>query len=140
MKVRENAILQRVYDLRIRYNKINGMLETIKRQASPASPNLDGMPHSSGISDPVGSLAIRISFLENQLSEVEKEYSAACDVAMQYINAVEDPKDMLILHLRYVLGMDWKTVAAYIGKYDSETSVRDRAYRYIKNHPAIPDA
>ncbi len=137
MKVHENVILQRPYDLRIRCNEISETLETLKGQASPASPNLDGMPHGSGISDPVGSLAVRISFLEKQLSEVQEEYKKACAPAMEYINAVEDPKDMLILHLRYILGMDWKTVAACIGNYYTETSVRNRAYRYLKYHPAI---
>lgn len=107
------------------------LYKQLEAKATPRGMNMDGMPHSTGISDKVGELAtqladlsVRIALLENQVNESSRKVAA-------FINSIGDERTRTAFHLRFIGGFAWGEVADTLGNYTSEASVKARCYRYL---------
>ena len=123
--------LERYRKLKIRHKEAIQMIEELRSRAVPGSPALDGMPHGSGVSDKVGTLAIMIADLEAKLPSYERQIIKEHDRIEEFIRSIEDDKTRMIFRLRFQAGKSWKEVADVMGKWQTEASVRSRAYRYL---------
>ena len=123
--------LERYRQLKIRHEEAIQMIEELRSRAYPGSPALDGMPHGSGVSDKVGTLAIMIADLEAKLPSYERQILREHDQVEEFIRGIEDDKTRMIFRLRFQAGKTWKEVADMMGKWQTENSVRSRVYRFL---------
>lgn len=123
--------LERYRQLKIRQEEAVRMIEELRGRAYPGSPALDGMPHGSGVSDKVGTLAIMIADLEAKLPYYDRQIIREHDRVEEFIRGVEDDKTRMIFRLRFQAGKSWKEVADVLGNWQTETSVKSRCYRYL---------
>ena len=107
------------------------MLSALRSRAVPGSPGTDGMPHGSGTSDKVGSLAIAIVDLEARLPVLKARIDEEGKDVLFWIESIEDNRTRITFRLRYQLAYTWKEVAATLGQWDTEESVKQRCYRYL---------
>ena len=123
--------LERYRQLKIRHEEAIQMIEELRGRANPGSPALDGMPHGSGVSDKVGTLAIMIADLEAKLPSYERQIKKEHDRVEEFIRGIEDDKTRMIFRLRFQAGKTWKEVADVMGRWQTENSVRSRVYRFL---------
>lgn len=123
--------LERYRQLKIRHEEAIQMIEELRGRANPGSPALDGMPHGSGVSDKVGTLAIMIADLEAKLPSYERQIIKEHDQVEEFIRGIDDDKTRMIFRLRFQAGKTWKEVADVMGKWQTENSVRSRVYRFL---------
>lgn len=118
--------------LRTRHEEALQMIEELRSRATPGSPALDGMPHGSGVSDKVGTLAIMIADLEAKLPAYERQILKEHGRVEEFICSIEDDTTRMIFRLRFQGGKSWKEVAGILGKYYTESGVKNRCYRYLR--------
>lgn len=123
--------LEQYRKLKIRQEDAVRMIEELRGRAVPGSPSLDGMPHRSGVSDKVGTLAIMIADLEAKLPMYERQIAEEYDRVESFIGSIDDDLTRMIFRLRFQAGKSWKEVAGILGKYQTEASVKSRCYRYL---------
>ncbi|MCD8365986.1 MAG: hypothetical protein LUC83_09325 [Clostridiales bacterium] len=118
--------------LRQNLTDVQDLYKQLEAKAAPCGMNMDGMPHSTGISDKVGELAtqladlsVRIALLENQVNESSRKVAA-------FINSIGDERTRTAFHLRFIGGFAWGEVADALGNYTSEASVKARCYCYLR--------
>lgn len=123
--------LDRYRDMRKQLIDGEELLERLRGRAVPGSPATDGMPHASGTSDKVGSLAIAIVDLEARLPVLKARIEAQGKDVVEWIDTIEDHKIRLSFRLRYQLAYTWKEVADALGDWETEEGVKQRCYRYL---------
>lgn len=124
--------LERYRQLKIRHEEAIQMIEELRGRATPGSPALDGMPHGSGVSDKVGTLAIMIADLEAKLPSYERQIIKEHDQVEEFIRSIEDDKTRITFRLRFQAAKSWKEVAEILGKWETEASVKSRCYKYLR--------
>ena len=90
-------------------------LEQLREERSAISIDLNGMPHSSNISDKTATLAVQLADIE---SEIIDWRSAAWSLRMDIINTLnklKNPKSVQVLHLRYIEDLKWEEIADKLG-------------------------
>ncbi len=124
--------LNTYFDLNDKLAKAKEMLERLQATILPGSPVLTGMPHSPGVKDKVGNLAIeivdleaRISFLEGEIKEQEKRIE-------KYIMDIDDDYTRIIFRLRFQRALKWEDVRDIIGGNNTVESVKSICYRYVE--------
>lgn len=125
--------LNRHFELRERLDKANEMLDALRAAACPGAQVLTGMPHSTGVKDKVGDLAVEIADMDTRIQFLEDEIKAGEEAILPFIRSIEDDQTRLIFRLRFIRGLTWKEVAAVIGGRNSEDSVKMVCYRYLGN-------
>ena len=90
--------------------QIQEELERIEMETTAvSSPNMDGMPRGSGVSDPVMAAAFaRISIKERYQEQLEK--LAAEQLALEKMIEGLDPVERRLLRYRYLDGLTWENV------------------------------
>ena len=81
---------------------------------------------------PLENLVVRMVELENRIKE---SMGRALELELKLRNFIHDAEDShmrLILTLRFVDGLSWRTVAMRLGGGNTESGVRKAAYRYLK--------
>lgn len=125
--------LNRHFELRERLDKANEMLDALRAAACPGAQVLTGMPHSTGVKDKVGDLAVEIADMDTRIQFLEDEIKTGEETILPFIRSIEDDQTRLIFRLRFIRGLTWKEVAAVIGGRNSEDSVKMVCYRYLGN-------
>jgi DNA-directed RNA polymerase specialized sigma24 family protein len=97
--------------------------EQLMAMATKCTANMDGMPHGSGISDPVGTFGTKLAELAQETNAVVDRY---IERRQEVIAALEKlpAKEYGALHRHYIRFMPWEDVAVDMQK--SKTQV----YRY----------
>lgn len=125
--------LNRHFELRERLDKANEMLDALRAAACPGAQVLTGMPHSTGVKDKVGDLAVEIADMDTRIQFLEDEIKTGEETILPFIRSIEDDQTRLIFRLRFIRCLTWKEVAAVIGGRNSEDSVKMVCYRYLGN-------
>lgn len=125
--------LTRCFQLRERLARDEEILQSLRDAAFPGSQNLDGMPHTPGVKDKVGNLAIEIADLEAQMRCLKKEIKRTERRVSRFINTIPDEQVRLIFRLRFMRGLAWAEVAAVIGGRNTKAAVKSACYRYLEN-------
>lgn len=115
-------------------NYLNEELEALRSVAYSANaPSLTGMPHGTGISDRVGRFATEIVELESRVKYMESQIEESEARISEWLSSIEDFRVRIALRLHYLRGLQWKEVAPAIGKYCTESGVKNMCHRYLKN-------
>lgn len=122
------------YDLLLRRRRAIEVRDALLCAACPGAQRLTGMPHSSGSSDMVGGLAIEIAEIDANLQRIEEQIKAGEKAIEEWLSGIDDTRVKIILRLRYVRGFQWKEIAGTVGHYQTDGSIRNIAYRYLKEN------
>lgn len=125
--------LSRYYKLRVRIEEDKAVLASLRRKAVPSTPSLSGMPHTPGVSDKVGDLAVEIADLEESIHYKEAMAEVEKRRLMELINTIDDSWMRTLFRLRFVRCLTWGEVAATVGGKNTEASVKTVCYRYLKS-------
>lgn len=109
-------------------------LAELELKALPGSPNMDGMPHATGVSDSVARYAIEIADLKGIIEAKHQQCLYERNRLERYIAGIPDSLTRQIFTYRFVNGLPWLQVAACIGGNNTEDSVKKTCYRYVKNN------
>ena len=129
MTVRE---MSQLYYLNREIVQLERQLEELECLAEGTTQAITGMPHGSGTSDKVGRYAVRIADLRSMIDNRKAHCWDELNRLNAYIDGVEDSLTRQILTLRYVNGLSWQQVADSVGGANTEGSVKQLAYRYLK--------
>lgn len=119
-------------DLQEKLERAEEMLNSFIETTCLGAQVLDGMPHTPGVSDKVGDLAIEIADLENRIAVLRKDVEREKAVVTAYIAKIPDDQTRMIFRLRFLRGLTWGEVAALIGGRNTESAVKNICYRYLE--------
>ncbi len=74
------------------------------------APSWDGMPHGSGVSDPVLQAVAQYDVLVGRYRAQEAELAAALVEVETLIASLDDPTQRDLLRYRYIDGLNWEAV------------------------------
>ncbi len=118
-------------DLREKLAKAQELLNALWDKAHPGAQALTGMPHTTGVLDRVGELAEEIADLEDRVASLQEQISKEERSVLEFIATIDDDQTRTAIRLRFVRGLSWKEVAAVIGRWATEASIRQRCYNYL---------
>lgn len=124
--------LNRYLDLREKINKANETLESLRASATPRAAAITGLPHTPGVSDKVGNLAIEIAYLESSIAGLTEEMKQLQSKIVEFISGIHDHYLVTIFRLRFIHSLPWSEVAHIMGGGNSEGGVKAACYRYLK--------
>lgn len=88
--------------------------DQVLNMATKITPNMDGMPHGSGVSDKVGNAAVKLADMANEINGLIDdliEYKQQVNTALGKLSAEEQ----LVLHRLYLQGMSQVEIADLMG-------------------------
>lgn len=80
---------------------------------APSSPNLDGMPRSPGVSNPVESMVTKHIMLEERYKAQIEKLITAQEVIEDIIDGLE-PTERRLARFRYIDGLTWEATCERI--------------------------
>ena len=101
--------------------------------SSPKSPNYDGMPHAPGYSDSLSRMVAEIVDLKALIAAKQIQRIRERNRLERYISSIPDSLTRQIFALRFINGLNWYQTAMHVGGGNTEDSVRQRVYRYLKS-------
>lgn len=107
--------------------------DQIMTLATKITPNMDGMPHGSDVTDKVGNAVVKLVTLAEETNRLVDHYITCKE---QVTKALEQLPAMEygVLHRYYVQGMTWEEVAKDMGYSDMQV------YRYrLKGLASLKD-
>ena len=127
------AELNQHYELIEKLDKAQELLVSLRAAAHPGASVLTGMPHTPGVKDKVGDLAIEIADLTSRIEYLTAEVEAEEPPIVAFVSGIEDDQTRMAFRLRFLRGLAWKEVSQILGKYTSESSVKNACYRVLRD-------
>lgn len=124
--------LSRFYKMKEQLHQYKEILASLESKACPGAQILTGMPHSPGIQDRVGDLAVEIAESKEQIALLQEKTEAEETRITGFIEAIENGYIRMIFRFRFLHGLTWKEVASMIGGGNSASSVKNACYRYLE--------
>ncbi len=125
--------LSKYYKLHERLERNREMLSSLSAAAGPGAQVLTGMPHATSVSDKVSDLVIEMEDLKERISCLEAECIQEKENLERYVGTIRDDQTRLVFRLRFLHCMTWAQVADIIGGHNTEKSVKNICYRYLKS-------
>ena len=139
------AYLNQAKDINHLINSKLAQLSSLKELTLNVTARISAVP-PSGKPDPhrLESTLVKIADLDNSINETVDYLVSLKAEIMQVINTVPDPRAQEILSLRYLLFMDWVTIAAKLQmRKRSVIRIHNKALMEIKlpeiGHQMSPD-
>ena len=104
----------------------------LQTKAHPGAQVLTGMPHTPGVKDLVGDLAVEIAEAQEVVDELDAQIRAEEPSVRSFIRTIDDAELRTIFRLRFIRGLSWKEIPEYISDYANESSVASACYRYMR--------
>lgn len=123
--------LSKYYDIQMTLEKDREALEGLRQRITPASPQLTGMPHTPGVRDKVGDLAVELADMDERIRWLEEQAAEEKPKVEAYCKSIKDARMYLIFRLRFVRCYSWAEVAGVLGKGYTEDGVSRMAYNYL---------
>ncbi|MDO5549414.1 MAG: hypothetical protein Q4F79_13140 [Eubacteriales bacterium] len=118
-------------DLKEQLKRDEQMLLSFQEAACPGAQNLSGMPHSTGISDKIGDLAVEIADMRTSIEHLKVRIAEYESRVSEFIEDIEDDYIRMLFRLRFQRCLTWKQVAHVLGGGNTETGVKSACYRYL---------
>lgn len=118
--------------LREKLEKAQEMLVSLREAAQPGAARLTGMPHTPGVKDKVGDLAVEIADLSSRIEYLNAELAEQEPPIEAFIAEIDDDQTRLVFRLRFLRGLSWKEVSQILGQHTSEHSVKAVCYRFFR--------
>lgn len=123
--------LSKYYDIQMTLGKDREALEGLRRRITPASPQLTGMPHTPGVRDKVGDLAVELADMDERIRRLEERAAKEKPKVEAYCKSIMDARMYLVFRLRFVRCYSWAEVAGVLGKGYTEDGVSRMVYNYL---------
>ena len=120
--------LNKLYYLKI---DIENIKDEIRSLPTISSPQMTGMPHGSGISNPTVSYVIKKEELTERLNQKIAKYTEELDRIENIIDKIEDVEVRSIARMRFVQCMKWEEIGDRI--HLDRTNCARKLKKYIKN-------
>lgn len=125
--------LSQYFKLRERLARDEEILESLEATACPGAQVLTGMPHTPGVKDKVGDLAVEIADMKERIRFLEEEIAREGVKVSAFIAGIENDQTRMIFRLRFLRCLTWGEVAAVIGGRNTEAAVKNVCYRYLES-------
>lgn len=120
--------LNKLYYLKLDIENIKKEIESIP---TISSPQLTGMPHGSGISNPVVSYVIKKEELVERLNQKIARYTEELARIENIIDRIDDIEVRTIARMRFVLCLNWEEIGERV--HLDRTNCARKLKKYIKN-------
>ena len=108
--------LSKYYDIQMTLEKDREALERLRQRITPASPQLTGMPHTPGVRDKVGDLAVELADMDERIRWLEELAAQEKPKVEAYCKSIVDARMYLVFRLRFIRCYSWAEVAGVLGK------------------------
>ena len=126
--------LSKYYDIQMTLEKDREALERLRQRITPASPQLTGMPHTPGVRDKVGDLAVELADMDERIRWLEELAAQEKPKVEAYRKSIVDARMYLVFRLRFIRCYSWAEVAGVLGKGYTEDGVSRMAYNYLNKN------
>lgn len=126
--------LSKYYDIQMTLEKDREALERLRQRITPASPQLTGMPHTPGVRDKVGDLAVELADMDERIRRLEELAAQEKPIVEAYCKSIVDARMYLVFRLRFIRCYSWAEVAGVLGKGYTEDGVSRMAYNYLNKN------
>ena len=126
--------LSKYYDIQMTLEKDREALERLRQRITPASPQLTGMPHTPGVRDTVGDLAVELADMDERIRWLEELAAQEQPKVEAYCKSIVDARMYLVFRLRFIRCYSWAEVAGVLGKGYTEDGVSRMAYNYLNKN------
>ena len=126
--------LSKYYDIQMTLEKDREALERLRQRITPASPQLTGMPHTPGVRDKVGDLAVELADMDERIRWLEELAAQEKAKVEAYCKSIVDARMYLVFRLRFIRCYSWAEVAGVLGKGYTEDGVSRMAYNYLNKN------
>ena len=120
--------LNKLYWLKIDIDNIKKEIESIP---TISSPQLTGMPHGTGISNPVVSYVIKKEELIEKLNQKIARYTEELVRIESIIDTIDDVETRTIARMRFVLCLTWEEIGEKV--HLDRTNCSRKLKKYINN-------
>lgn len=120
--------LNKLYYIKLDIENIKKEIESIP---TISSPQLTGMPHGSGISNPVVSYVIKKEELVERLNQKIARYTEELARIENIIDRIDDIEVRAIARMRFVLCLNWEEIGERV--HLDRTNCARKLKKYIKN-------
>ena len=120
--------LNKLYWLKIDIDNIKKEIESIP---TISSPQLTGMPHGTGISNPVVSYVIKKEELIEKLNQKIARYTEELARIECIIDTIDDVEIRTIARMRFVLCLTWEEIGEKV--HLDRTNCSRKLKKYINN-------
>ena len=120
--------LNKLYYLKI---DIENIKEEIKSLPTISSSQLTGMPHGTGVSNPIETYILKKEALIEKLNSKIEKYTEELIRIEGVIERIDDPEVRVIARMRFVQCMKWEDIGDKI--HLDRTNCARKLKKYIKN-------
>ena len=120
--------LNKLYYLKIDIENIQKEIDSLP---TISSPQLTGMPHGSGVSNPIVSYVIKKEELTERLNQKIARYTEELVRIETIIDGIEDAEVRAIARMRFVQCMKWEDIGDRV--HLERTTCAKKLKKYIKS-------
>lgn len=124
--------LQQLFYLSKMIDRMNDQLEDLREKLDLHSPTISDMPKAPGSKDKIGDIVPEIVDKTRELEAEIHELERRSDELHAFIRQVPNIRIRLIMTYRYIDQLSWMEVAHKIGGRETEQTVSQTVYRYLK--------
>lgn len=124
--------LSNLYYIRKRITRLKNRIAELEQETGVSGQALTGMPHGTGVSNPVESLVIKEWELWNKLKKAEAEEVEEELKITDYISGVENEEIKLIMESRFIDNKTWEKIGEEL--YCDPRTVARKMRKYLKTH------
>jgi hypothetical protein len=118
--------LNKLYYLKI---DIENIKEEIKSLPTINSPQLTGMPHGTGVSNPIETYFLKKEALIEKLNQKIEKYTEELIRIEEVIERIDDPEIRAIARMRFIQNMKWEDIGEKM--YLERTTCSKKLRKYI---------
>ena len=119
--------LNKLYYLKI---DIENIREEIKSIPTISSPQITGMPHGTGVSNPIEAYFLKKEALIEKLNQKIEKYTEELMRIEDIIEKIDDPEIRAIARMRFIQNMKWEDIGDKM--YLERTTVSKKLRKYLK--------
>ena len=120
--------LNKLYYLKI---DIENIKEEIRSLPTISSPQLTGMPHGTGVSNPIETYFLKKEALIEKLNQKIERYTEELIRIEEVIERIDDPEIRAIARMRFIQNMKWEDIGEKM--YLERTTCSKKLRKYINS-------
>ena len=119
--------LNKLYYLKI---DIENIKAEIRNLPTISSPQITGMPHGTGVSNPIEKYFLKKEALIEKLNQKIELYTDELVRIEGIIDRIDDPEIKAIARMRFILNMKWEDIGDKV--HQERTTCSKKLRKYIK--------